>query len=266
MNNQRTLLYILHGIGDQIMATGVIKQYHKEHPEELIDLVVPNSNCEEIWKNNPFINEVFIYNKRQVRWWNPFVSWFDKIYLELDKIERQHYLKYTKILAPGIQQMPELFYNIFNNYGKHKIIRLCEELKVMPDLYNYDLYIDENSSADLPLYSPLAIIHPFSGDKKKNMDNSMIENALFSLYEMGYEPRIVGSIKQQNNWIGYFGLSISKLLFVLKNTKIFVGTDSMVAHLAAYANVPDITIITPNSHPERYIPMSKHSKIHLINF
>ena len=48
-----TLLVFLHGIGDNIMLTGVLGEYCRLHPEEKIDLAVLNPACQEIWKNNP---------------------------------------------------------------------------------------------------------------------------------------------------------------------------------------------------------------------
>src|SRR5439155_1577134 len=58
---QRTLIVFLHGIGDNIMLTGLLKEYQLLHPEEAIDLVVLHEGCRAVWSGNPHINRVEVY-------------------------------------------------------------------------------------------------------------------------------------------------------------------------------------------------------------
>ena len=51
-------------LGDVILCTPVVSELKRIYPDALIDIVVRKGN-ESLLQNNPKLNEVFIWNKKQ---------------------------------------------------------------------------------------------------------------------------------------------------------------------------------------------------------
>ena len=137
----RTLIVYLHGIGDNIMLSGVLKEYCRQRPTERIDLIVLNPGCAALWHGNPHINSVTVYPASQPHFWNPVNFYLSDLW----KIRR--YIRdlnqdgcYQRVLFPTIQTLPEILYHLTGTYGRHKIDRLSIEMGVPPELYPYDLH------------------------------------------------------------------------------------------------------------------------------
>jgi lipopolysaccharide heptosyltransferase II len=64
---QRILVIQTAFLGDVILATPVISELKRLHPEAEIDVLVRKGN-EAILKNNPAIHEVFSFNKKEGKW------------------------------------------------------------------------------------------------------------------------------------------------------------------------------------------------------
>ena len=52
------------GIGDVILATPILSELKKQYPDSYITLMI-FSNAYDIVKGLPFIDEIFIYNKKK---------------------------------------------------------------------------------------------------------------------------------------------------------------------------------------------------------
>jgi ADP-heptose:LPS heptosyltransferase len=273
----RTLIVYLHGIGDNIMLTGVLKAYCRNHPDETVDLVVLNPGCEAIWKNNPLVNSVLVYPCSQPHFWNPV-----KFYLvhrpRLRRYIRKlnHDGRWQRVYFPAIQTFPEILFHVTGTYGRHKMERICRELELPAKLHPYDLHTTAEDAATaetlLQKYEgiPLAVLHPFSGHAKKRISAAGFGKILAILRAKGFTPLVVGSEAEKTqfdtSWPAdsLFGLSLGVLIEVLKRANIFAGTDSAVAHLAAFANTPKLIIFSPKLEPRRYLPISEHSYITII--
>jgi ADP-heptose:LPS heptosyltransferase len=274
----RTLIVYLHGIGDNIMLTGVLKEYCRQRPEECIDLVVLNPGCAAIWKNNPLVKTVTIYPDHQPYFWNPakfylLHQWKVRRYIrELNRAGR-----YQRVLFPTIQTLPEIVYHLTGAYGRHKIERLSHDMGVPTKLYPYDLHVSPDDAAEAGKWlqkfsgSRLAVLHPFSGHAKKCISNDGFGKILEALGERGLATLVVGAPDEKSRFDpgwkteSAFGLSFGVLIEVLKRAEIFAGTDSAVAHLAAFANTPHIVILSPKLEPRRYLPVSEHGRISLVH-
>lgn len=273
----RTLIVYLHGIGDNIMLSGVLKEYCRRHPEETIDLVVLNSGCATIWKNNPLVNSVMVYPASQPYFWNPakfylFHQWKVRRYIhELNWDQR-----YTRVLFPTIQTLPEILYHLTRTYGRHKIDRICRDLEVPVNLYPYDLHTTPADAVEAEKVverfsgARLAVLHPFSGHTKKRLSSAGFEKILEALRACGLATLVVGSPVEKEQFDpgwktdSVFGLPLGVLVEILRRAEIFAGTDSAVAHLAAAVNTPCIVIFSPKLEPARYLPISDNSRLHLI--
>ncbi|MCW5920557.1 MAG: glycosyltransferase family 9 protein, partial [Bacteroidetes bacterium] len=56
-------------IGDVILATGLIESIHQAFPEAQIDFVLRKGN-ESLLKNHPFVNKLYIWDKKKNKFSN----------------------------------------------------------------------------------------------------------------------------------------------------------------------------------------------------
>ena len=66
---QRFLIIQTAFIGDVVLATGMAEKLRRAYPEAQIDFLLRKGN-EGLLANNPFLNEVLIWNKKQNKWGN----------------------------------------------------------------------------------------------------------------------------------------------------------------------------------------------------
>ena len=273
----RTLVVYLHGIGDNIMLSGVLKEYCRLHSDEAIDLIVLNPACAAIWRNNPLVHSVTVYPASQPHFWNPV-----KFYLSHQFVVRRYIRqlnadsRYQRVIFPAIQTLPEIVYHLSGTYGGHKMDRICRDLGVPGKLYPYDLYPRDEEFTEAAKFvgrfgdNPLAVLHPFSGHTRKRLSNEGVGAILQLLRNKGMATLVVGAPNEKSrfdpSWETdfIFGLSLGVLTGILKRAALFVGTDSAVAHLAAFANVPRLAIFSPKLKPSRYLPVSERSQIKVI--
>jgi ADP-heptose:LPS heptosyltransferase len=273
----RTLVVYLHGIGDNIMLSGVLKEYCRLHPDEATDLVVLNPACAAIWQNNPLVQSVTVYPGGQPYFWNPFKFYFSHQFAVrryIDTLNQDG--RYHRAIFPAIQTLPEIIYHFTGTYGPHKINRICADLGVPEKLYPYDLYpsAQELSAAEELVAKfggkPLAVLHPFSGHTLKRLSNEGFGAILNVMRKKGMATLVVGAPNDKSRldpaWEteSAFGLSFGVLIGILKHAAVFAGTDSAIAHLAAFANVPRLAVFSPKLEPGRYLPISERSRIEVI--
>lgn len=273
----RTLIVYLHGIGDNIMLSGVLKEYCRTHPDEKIDLIVLNPGCAAIWNNNPLVHSVTVYPASQPHFWNPakfYLAHRAKVLAWARELNSDN--RYQRVIFPSIQTLPEIIYHLTGTYGRHKIDRLSREMGVPQRPYPYDLhpspedFMAAENLAGRFSGKRFAVLHPFSGHTRKRISAAGFGTILGFLRSRGFETLVVGAPGERSqfdpawNTESAFGLSFGVLIELLKRAEMFAGTDSAVAHLAAFANTPRIVIFSPKLEPRRYLPISERSKIVLI--
>ncbi len=62
-NSKRILIVNQNWMGDVLFSTPAIRALRKAHPESFIGCLVP-SRCREVLENNPYLNEVLVYDDR----------------------------------------------------------------------------------------------------------------------------------------------------------------------------------------------------------
>ncbi len=271
------LIVYLHGIGDNIMLTGVLRQFKRQHPLSEIDLVVLNAACAQVWQGNPLIRSLELSPIPQPHFWNPLefrLKSFWRVRRYMAQLKQQR--GYERVIFPTIQTLPEIIYHLTRTYGDHKVERLAVELGLPPAAYPYDLYSrpEEVKAADSVLCRlgsrDIGVVHPFSSDRKKRMSLDQVGEIIGLLKEKQLTPLLVGAEAERPGSgtklpsESAFGLSFGVLIELLKKTAIFVGTDSVVAHLAGFANTPHVVVVSSKLKPERYRPLTESSCVKLI--
>ncbi len=275
----RTLVSFIHGIGDNIMLTGVLAAYAARHPDETLELLLLNPACGTVWRGNPHVRGVHLYPHPQPRFWNPVAYRLHDLWVlrrHLRDFRIQH--GFDRVIHSEIQTLPEILYHVTGTYGGHKVQRLAKEfgLPATTD-YPYELHSspDETRQAADWLATkparPLFALHPFSGHSLKSMPVVWLERLHRQASAAGFQPVLVGSqgdvarIPAPLQPDAVIGWSFGALLALLKHARGFAGVDSSIAHLAAAAAVPRLVITSPKLRPDRYVPLTRGSACEVVS-
>ena len=274
----RTLVSFIHGIGDNIMFTGVLAAYRAAHPDEQIDLLLLNAACGTVWNGNPDVSAIHLYPHSQPYFWSPLAYRFRDLPVlrrHLEEMRRTH--GFSKIIHSEIQTLPEILYHLTGTYGGHKVQRIAREFGLPDTLYPYRLFSSEAECAQAKAWvqarpeKPLFVIHPFSGHALKSMPVAWLERLHALAVESGRQPVIVGGpgdlerIPPRIRNDAVTGWSFGALLALLKQAQGFAGVDSSIAHLAAAADVSKLVITSPKLRPERYLPLTRRSHCEVVS-
>lgn len=109
------------------------------------------------------------------------------------------------------------------------------------------------------------VLHPFSGDSKKNWPLKKYLKLAKKLSKAGFEPTFVFSEKEQS----FFPLKLEKkafnslkeLLFFIYESKYFIGNDSGPGHLASYLEIPSLIISDSKKRMQLWQPGWKKAKL-----
>lgn len=270
----RVLILFLHGLGDQIMLSGGLKLYRERHPDHRIELMVRGSESYVLWGHDPGIQCVWMRDVPNPRYWNPIAyHLIDKpqsIYQEI--IEEGGLRKFfDRIIIPEVQRLPEGLYDRVIPYGvPHKTNRIAMDLferdsdfdpRLTSTPIPYELTVKSEAPPEVPT-GEFVIIHPFSSDYTKPWGQwnwgrkALRPDEVTRIVKQFPNGIVVGNAEQQAAYPGVKMYPLHQLYWLLQRASGFVGVDSAIAHLAAAAGCPDITVITRNRLAEYYQPIS----------
>lgn len=168
-----------------------------------------------------------------------------------------------------------------NSWRNNKKLLKHLDVKVTKDDY-VGLFHFNNTQNSLELPAEFAVISPGASKKRqmKTWPPEKFSELIFLLYkEYGFTSILVGSaenksfnekIIQLNRdrtgstrdfLIDYTGAtSLKALCFMLKNTRLFVGIDSGIMHLASAMDIPVVGLFGPTD-PYHVGPQNKHSVV-----
>jgi ADP-heptose:LPS heptosyltransferase len=253
-----TLVIFCHGLGDCVMLTGCLKEYKRLHPDESIDLLVLNGACREIFVNNPNVRNVWLANIRNPRYWNPLA------YFAVDQFKVRRVInglpdRFDKTIIVTVATMPEMYYAVTGSYGDHKVCRIDRDLGLEERRYPYDLYPSDSDraaaqeTADLLADYSFKVVHPFSSDTRKVITGQLSE-IVSRLRKDRLALVVVGGTDDRCPPFHVSRLPLLAVAELLKLSQGFIGTDSVVAHLAGWAGVP-IEIICRKKNRQWYRPL-----------
>ena len=164
---QRFLIIQTAFIGDVVLATGIVEKLHQSYPDAQIDFLLRKGN-EGLLANNPFVNEVLIWNKKE----NKFSNLLKMLSLirsnKYDKVITLQRFASTGFLTAfsnakekiGFDKNPFSFLfskkikHIMND-GRHEVERNHELIKDLTDdtFSKPKLYPSENDFTSIEKYS-----------------------------------------------------------------------------------------------------------------
>ncbi len=175
---QRFLIIQTAFIGDVVLATGMVEKLHHAYPEAQIDFLLRKGN-EGLLANNPFLNGILIWDKKQKKWSNLFKLLKQIRSNKYDKAINLQRFGSTGLLTAfsnakekiGFDKNPFSF--LFSkkikhtmNDGKHEVERNHELIKDFTDnaFAKPKLYPSENDFRSIQAYTtqPYICIAPSS--------------------------------------------------------------------------------------------------------
>ena len=273
---KKILFVTLSNIGDCILTLPVLDALRREFPESLIDVVV-GPRPEEIFKDNPTINQVVIYAKHS--------RLKDKLNL-IKNLKRQHYDLVIDLRNSAFPLLINAKYKTtpFTRINKDIMHMKDRHLNRLKSLINCDItdimhsslwinpddeaYIDGILKANKITNDRLVVISPGARSHIKRWQSEgfvQLIDSLVSDYNVGIvlagdeEDRKISSeiVKlSKHNLADLTGkTTLKQLAALLKRSSLLISNDSAVMHLGSYLNIPVAAIFGPTN-SDKYGPWS----------
>lgn len=286
---QRVLIIQTAFLGDVILATPVISELKRLHPEAEIDVLVRKGN-EAILKNHPAIHEVFSFNKKQGKWkemWRLLGIFRSKRYDEVINLQRFGSSGIITFLSKGKRKIgfdknPFSFcYDIKIKHeigtGKHEVERNLEciahhgaQKLIRPEVFPSD---EDRENVAFYTKEPFFTLAPASVWFTKQLpeakwvelaNNLKSEGAVYlvggpSDFELCQRISEAANLPSDHNLAGKLNLLESCALFE-KATRCFVN-DSGPLHMATAVNAPVTAFFCATVPRFGFGPLSEDSEI-----
>jgi len=272
---KQVLFITLSCVGDAVMTTPVLKALHTAYPEARFDIVA-DKRSDIIFVNCPFRGEIFYKDKRKFLRGAPAL---------VQKLFRKKYDVIVDLRTDGLAYLlrGEKRYTKWNGkaYGVHAveslmgIIRNIHEDKPIP---SPEVWIDKNSIAfatqalaDLPGKSILAFGPGCSGKRQKKFwptkNYAALANGLQDVFDAvlllggSGDKKLVLEISKELE-LPCLDMCLETDLLqaaaLLQQSKVFVGSDSGLGHVAAAVDTPTLSFFSVDK-PERCLPWGPFS-------
>jgi heptosyltransferase-3 len=281
----KILVIKFRNIGDVLLTTPLIKNLKLNFPDAKIDVVV-NKGTEAMLKHNPDINEVYTYNrneykklpffKRMVKEYRFLKSFKDyDIVINTTEGDRGAFIaKFSnaKIKIGYPVKKNRMLKNVFNFQMpkppllRHIIENNLDAVRVLEkDVYEKRVYIywnetDEKKVKKLLPEKKFVHIHPVSRWLFKCIKDELMAEIIDFIKSKGYEVVITASpdekeIKKVDSILSYCKskplnlsgkLSLNQVAYLSFESKLFVGVDTAVMHMAAAVDTPVVAFFGPS--------------------
>ena len=256
-------------IGDTILSTGVIRFFNKQNPEAKFTFVIGPS-AGPIFKNFKSVEKIITVSKKKFN-----IHWLEIIY--------NCYGKKWDVIIDFRSSL--LSYLLSHNkkfiFKKKTNINHIEQLS---DYFGFDcseLFIATNNEEEQIVKKNISdnfnyfVIFPGGNWKPKiwSVENynslmnkilSKNKNIKFILVGSQVEEKIYHSEITKNIDSKYilnlFGASLTQTAAYMKKSKIFIGNDSGLSHIASASNLKSIVLFGPTN-DKIYGPFQKHSQV-----
>ena len=256
-------------IGDTILSTGVIRFFNKQNPEAKFTFVIGPS-AGPIFKNFKSVEKIITVSKKKFN-----IHWLEIVY--------NCYGKKWDVIIDFRSSL--LSYLLSHNkkfiFKKKTNINHIEQLS---DYFGFDcseLFIATNNEEEQIVKKNISdnfnyfVIFPGGNWKPKiwSVENynfllkkilSKNKNIKFILVGSQVEEKIYHSEITKNIDSKYilnlFGASLTQTAAYMKKSKIFIGNDSGLSHIASASNLKSIVLFGPTN-DKIYGPFQKHSQV-----
>ncbi|GAB6074819.1 putative lipopolysaccharide heptosyltransferase III [Nautilia lithotrophica] len=281
----KILVIKFRNIGDVLLTTPLIKNLKLNFSDAKIDVVV-NKGTEAMLKHNPDINEVYTYNrdeykklplvKRLIKEYK-FLRSFKNYDIVINTTEGDRGAFIAKFSNAKIKvgypvKKNRMLKNVFNFQMpkppllRHIIENNLDAVRVLEkDIYEKRVYIywneeDEKKVKELLPETKFVHIHPVSRWLFKCIKDELMAKIIDFIKSKGYEVVITASpdkkeIKKVDAILSYCKskplnlsgkLSLNQVAYLSNKSKLFVGVDTAVMHMAAAVDTPVVAFFGPS--------------------
>ena len=278
----RILLVRPGALGDVILTLPVLDALRAEYPQALITVMV-GPRASEVFKDNPYIEKLIIYNKyAQLRYKIRLFSQLKKEHFDL-VVDLRNTL-YGALLPARFRTSPFLRMPAYirhmrekNLYRLMRALRQKEPLVTVNDRFLYINQKDEDYINNLLQENgivdkeKIVIVSPAAGGRTRRWDKGKF-TGLCQRIAKDYTLILIGR-KQDKSLTEYIkvnctervfdfsGLTnLGQLAFLLERACLVVTCDTGILHLASYLDIPIVALFGP-SDEQRYGPWSRKFRI-----
>ena len=256
-------------IGDTILSTGVIRFFNKQNPEAKFTFVIGPS-AKPIFKNFKSAEKIITVSKKKLN-----MHWLEIIYNCFGK-------KWDVII-----DFRSSLISYILSHNKKFIFKKKSKMNHVHQLSNYfgfdcsELFIETNYEEEKTVTKNISdnynyfVIFPGGNWKPKIWSsenyNALMKNILTNnknikfilvgsaLEEKIYYNQITKNIDRKYI-LNLFGSSLTQTAAYMKKSKIFIGNDSGLSHIAAASNLKSIVLFGPTN-DKIYGPFKKNSQV-----
>ena len=257
-------------LGDLICTTPAIEALRKKYPNATIDIVVNSYNFLGI-RNNPFVDNIFVYTKpKHVKGFDKVKSLFGKIKIMSDIF----FAKYdaSVVFRSGYSSSAEQFSNLskapmrigvkdnknrdnFTHHievlpNKHEVEFCIDCLKPLEVEYNGEntyFYIEDEYIKKFSEYKGKVLFHISSRIKENKISKEKfkrifdkLEDVIFTAEPMDFDSAKWLEENTNAKWIKTN--SLLDLAGVIKNSKLFISLDGGAMHMAPALGIKTIAL------------------------
>lgn len=277
---KKILVISLSNIGDIILTFPVIDILKEDFPKAKLSVMV-GPKGEALLSRNPFIDRVFIFNKKK--------SIQEKV-LFIDLLRKEHFGLVVDLRNSAIPYLISARYktSVFMKRLKNQHMR-WQHLNRLKTVYPYTKdpqnrfslyipdedkeYINEIINKNLQENKDYIVISPGAADQNKQWSLqgfAVLSEELTQRYKVqivfvgdSHDTKIVQEITRKLS-SPFFDLSgkttLTQLAYLIKNCRLAIVNDSAPLHMASYLNVPVLALFGPTD-PSKYGPWSCLSRV-----
>ena len=275
----KILVISLSNIGDVILTFPVMDILKRDFYAATLSVVV-GPKAESLFRENPYIENIFVYDKRQSLW--KMIQWIAR--LRDQKFDLVVDLRNTAIpffLSPKYRTpLSSSASKSVHMKKKHQDV-LRKIWYFSDDAENHvalrinlsdKRYIEQRLQPDIGIAEKYFVVAPGAADHSKRWNDGKFARACDILNET-YHVKIVfagnnadkdfaqliqSQMKQKVlNLCGQTDLT--QLAALIERSSLVIANDSAIMHMASYLNVPVVAIFGPTD-PVQYGPWSRYSR------
>ena len=277
---QKILIIAMRFLGDVLLATPLIHSIRLAHPKAKIDVLIYNNTAAMV-EGNPDIDEAITTPERPK--FSDYKTLYKQIFRKYDlSIVTQtndRRLLYGILAAPTrIAFTPKrdqkgwwkryltqawTEFEPFNNHTVLELLKLSSLMNIEPNTYLVPPTLKTNAHTKKQLNLPpqYAVLHVYPQWQYKRWTTTGWSEVAHHLNKHGITPILSGSSAQEertyisrlqpylpSNTINLAGqLTLAELTHIIQHSKLFIGPDTGITHLAAATGVPVIAIYGPTN-------------------
>ncbi len=294
MNRIRLLITRVDRIGDVVLSTPIPREVKRKYPNSFVAVLV-RDYTKDIYKNNPYVDEIIVYNKDE----NEFNFW------QMMKRIRKYKFNYAFMLLPderlnwllflssiknriGVGRKLYQFLSFTKYINRRKYIPLRHEadycldmirkIGIVPQSINPEIYLNNDeihkvSEIKKTLRSNKKIIigiNSTSGNSSPNLQPEEYKEIIIKLLEFGRIKVVVTDYNppaelQNINGVDYInkGKPLRESILNFAAIDILISSSTGPMHIAAALNVKTISLFCPLSacSPKLWGPLGNISEI-----